>query len=412
MKKSHRSILALGAFFVVAALLVSACGSSNKLPSNSVAVVAGNPISTRAVDHWMYVEEKGQSSEQQSGSPVIVPNDPPSFAKCMADARASIPSLKKTADKTLRSECQQLFTSLSSQILEYLIQSYWYQAQAHKLGIEITSAQVAKDVAKAKKSAGIKTDAQYKQFLSQSGETDQDVRFRILVSDIYAKLIARHPTKVTSADIAAYYAAHKSSYGTPQSLNMRIVLAKTAANARTALAALRSGSSWKTVAKRYSIDPTTKNNAGLLTGVTKGQQDQALTKAAFAARPNTLVGPVKGQFGYYVVEVVKKTAPTQKTLAQATSSIRSTLTQQRQSAAESAVQNAAEKAWKSKTKCRRYWSMNDCAGYVAPKTSSTSAAAGGSTATAPATGSTTAASSSAAKTATTAKSSTTSSSSK
>ena len=69
------------------------------------------------------------------------------------------------------------------------------------------------------------------------------------------------------------------------------------------------------VAKKYSIDPTTKNKGGVLTNVTKGQQDAALSKAAFAATTNKLIGPVKGQFGYYVVEVTKITPATQKSLA-------------------------------------------------------------------------------------------------
>jgi hypothetical protein len=73
--KSFRSILALCAFFVLAAGL-SACGGG--IPGNSVADMAGNPVSTQAFDHWMYVAAKGNAS-QSPGAPVIVPNDPPDF---------------------------------------------------------------------------------------------------------------------------------------------------------------------------------------------------------------------------------------------------------------------------------------------------------------------------------------------
>jgi foldase protein PrsA len=57
------------------------------------------------------------------------------------------------------------------------------------------------------------------------------------------------------------------------------------------------------VAKKYSTDQATKNNGGLLTGLTKQQADPALAAAAFSAPANKLLGPVKGQFGYYVFEV-------------------------------------------------------------------------------------------------------------
>src|ERR1700693_1630354 len=79
LMKRLKSIPALGAFFVLIAVAVSACGSG--MPGNSVAVVAGNPITTQAFNHWMFVAAKEQAA-QSPGQPVIVPNDPPNFTKC------------------------------------------------------------------------------------------------------------------------------------------------------------------------------------------------------------------------------------------------------------------------------------------------------------------------------------------
>jgi foldase protein PrsA len=352
-------------------------------------VVAGNPISLRALKHWMYVDEKSQSS-QEEGEPVIVPEDPPNFTKCIAQVRAGIPQLKKASDKTIRSECQQLFTSLSGQVFDFLIKGYWYQGTAHKQGINLTQAQLNQAIAKAKKQSGIKTDKEYKQFLSSSGYTAQDIAFRIRVSTIYNKLLKQHPTSVSNAEVAQYYQAHKSSYGSAEKLNLRIVLAKTQAKANAAKSALASGQSWDAVAKKYSIDPTTKDKGGLLTGVTANEEDQALSKAAFAAPLNKLEGPVKGQFGYYVFEVLKKTPATQESLKQATPAIKSTLKQQKEKAAETAVNNLVTGQWKSQTVCAKLWAMADCSNYVKPKTTSASATtpattgtAGGTTETAP-----------------------------
>jgi foldase protein PrsA len=373
--KSLRSIPALGAFFVAGALAVAGCGSS--VPSNSVADVAGNPISLQAFNHWMYVAAKGQA-EESPGQPVIVPNDPPNFTKCITQVKAEIPSLKKTADKTLKADCGQLFTSLSGQVMDFLIKAYWYQADAHKLGIKITNAQVNKALVAAKKQQ-FSTSAQYQTFLKTSGQTTADILFRVRVNQIYSKLTARHPTTVTTAAIAAYYAAHKSQFGTPETRNMRIVLTKTAGQASTAKAAIQHGQSWTAVAKKYSTDTTTKDKGGLLTGVTAGQQDAALSKAAFAAPLNKLLGPIKGQFGYYVLDVIKITPATQKTLAQSTTLIKQTLSGQLTTAAQNAVDAHAKKDWLSKTTCRSLYAMADCSGYKAPKTSTTSSAAGATT---------------------------------
>ena len=366
--KRLRSILALGAFFVLAVVL-SACGSG--VPGNSVAVVAGNPISAPAFNHWMYVAAKGQSSSSP-GQPVIVPNDPPSFASCIAQARKEIPSLAKTSAKTLKTDCQTLFTSLSSQVMDFLIKAYWYQADAHKLGINLTDAQVQKAFVSAKKQQ-FSTAAQFDAFLKSTGQTMQDIIFRVRVNQVYEKMIAKYTTPVTSAQIAAYYASHQSQYGTPESRDLRIVLAKTQAQAQAAKRALQTGSSWNVVAKKYSTDPTTKNIGGVLTNVTKGQQDAALSQAAFSATANKLLGPVKGQFGYYVLEVTKINPATLKTLAQSTATIKQTLTQARQAAAQKAVDAHAKGNWFKQTTCRSLYAMADCSGYKAP-TSSTSPA--------------------------------------
>jgi foldase protein PrsA len=369
--KSSRTIPALGAFFVAIAVAVAGCGSG--IPGNSVAVVAGNPISTQAFNHWMYVLAKTQAA-QAPGEPVIVPNDPPNFSKCIAQVKAEIPSLAKTADKTLRTDCARVFTSLSSEVMNYLITSYWYQAEAHKLGLKVTNAQVQKTLEQAKK-AQFSTAAQFNSFLNSTGQTVADVTYRIRVEQLYQKLLAREPSKVTAAAIAAYYNNHKSQFGTPETRNIRIVLAKNSAQAAEAKKALQSGQSWTAVAKKYSIDPTTRNTGGLLTGVTKNGQDAALTAAAFTAPLNKLIGPVKGQFGYYVIDVQKINPATQRSLAQSTALIKQTLTSQLQTSAANSVTNEAKKAWLSQTKCRAQYAMVYCSGYKAPKTSASSTTA-------------------------------------
>jgi foldase protein PrsA len=377
--------MALGAFFVVIVVAVAGCGSSSSsgssVPSDSVAVVAGNPITTKAFKHWMFVAAQGQAA-QSPGSPVIIP-DPPNYTQCMATARKAIPSLAKTPAKTLKADCGQLFTTLSGQVMDFLIKAYWYQADAHKMGINITNAQIQKALATAKKSQ-FSTDAQFQTFLKTSGQTAQDILFRVRVNQIFQKLSAKHPTTVTTAAITNYYNTHKSQFGTPETRNMDIILTKTLAQANAAKAAIQHGQSWSAVAKKYSIDPS-KSTGGALNGVTAGQQDASLSKAAFAAPVSTLVGPVKSQFGYYLIRVTKVKPATQRSLAQSTALIKQTLTSQLQTSAQTAVDNHAKQDWLKKTSCLKLYAMADCNGFKAPKTSSTTGAAGAAgAATAPA----------------------------
>jgi foldase protein PrsA len=256
----------------------------------------------------------------------------------------------------------------------FLITGYWYQGTAHKLGIKLTDAQLQQAITKAKTASGIKTAAAYKTFLGTSGYTDEDINYRIRISTLYSKLLKRHPMSVSDAQIASYYNAHKSSYGSAEKLNLRMVLAKTQANANAAKSALKSGQSWDTIAKKYSIDPNSKNSGGLLTGITANQEDAALSKAAFAAPLNQLQGPVKGQFGYYVFEVLKQTPATQETLKQATPAIKKTLTTANQTAAATAVNTQAASQWKSSTVCSKLFATTDCSNYVKPKTTASATA--------------------------------------
>ena len=198
-----------------------------------------------------------------------------------------------------------------------------------------------------------------------------DLLFRTRVQLLYNKLIQKQTKSVTNADIASYYASHRTQFGSAESRSLRIVLTKTQSQAQAAKQALSSGQSWDAVAKKYSIDPATKNKGGVLNNISKGQTDQALESAAFSAQVNKVVGPVHGQFGYYVIQVTKVTPGTQKSLAQSTAIIRQTLVAQTQSKAQSAVDAQAKKNWLSQTHCQSAYSMADCSGYKAPKGSST-----------------------------------------
>ncbi len=357
--KTLKSTLALGAFFVVA-IVAAGCGSG--VPGNAVADVAGNPITVQAFNHWIYLQAK-QIAAQQQGAPVVVPTDPPQYSNCIAAVRSQVPTLKSTATSTVRNLCAQQFTQVAKPVLQSLITAYWFQAEAARQHVTVSDAEVMNNFQTAKRTA-FATDAQFQAYLTQTGLTLQDVLFRFRVNALFAKLVAKHPTTVTPASIQAYYTSHLTQYTAPETRDIRVVLTNTKAQALAAQAALRSGKSWAVVAKKYSIDPTSKNNGGLLAGVTRGQQDQALDMAAFAAPTSKLLGPVHGQFGYYVFEVSKITPTKVQSLAAVAPLIRRNLATQLQNSSATALQALARKHWLSQTTCRApQYLISDCAGY-------------------------------------------------
>jgi foldase protein PrsA len=399
-----RKLAAVAAIFLIGAA-IAGCGSS--IPSNSVATVAGNPVSLQAFNHWMYVaakEESAQAAQEGASEPPIVSSNPKNFTSCENEIRAGIPQLRKSTAATLKSDCKQVFTSASSEVMNFLIQSYWLQADAHKAGI--SDAKIASAFTKLLNKT-YPTKAKLNTYMASyekaTGETYADQAFSYRVSTLYAKLVKRQEKKITSAAIAAYYAAHKASFGTAETRGLHLIRTKTQSAAQSAYNALKGGASWDAVAKQYAADASSKANGGTLTGITSGEEESAANKAIFAAAVNTLVGPVKGIFGYYVLEVTKITPATQQSLAKATTSIKSQLTSTEQTAAEKKVTDTAEKNWKKSTTCRSGYAVtNFCSNYVKPKTTTT-ATPTPSTATTSSTGTVTAATTSSTSSTTTTK---------
>jgi hypothetical protein len=116
--------------------------TKHTIPAGAVAVVAGRPIALSTLNHWMFIAAK-TSSAQTPGQPVIVPTHPPAFATCIAQLRKQVSQLASSSVAQLRAECGQLFTSLEGQAMDFLIKSHWYEAEAERLRITPTAAQVS-----------------------------------------------------------------------------------------------------------------------------------------------------------------------------------------------------------------------------------------------------------------------------
>ena len=138
------------------------------------------------------------------------------------------------------------------------------------------------------------------------------------------------------------------------------MLTKGKADADKAQAALDSGESWTKVAKKYSIDDTSKASGGKLPAQAKGTLDKELDDAVFSADKGELVGPVKTQYGYYVFTVTDVTEASQQTLAEAKETIKQTLQSQNQQKALDTFVKDFTKRWKEKTECSEGYKTTDC----------------------------------------------------
>ena len=371
MSKTLRFIPALGAVFF-ASLALTACGGG--IPSNAVVQVGSNPITKTTFEHWMGVASASGSTTPGAAKPAVPV--PPAYTACIASAKAAakpVKGQKPPTEAALKSQCEQQYTSLKTEVLGFLISSEWVIGEASHLGVNVSDAEVKKEFEKIKTQQFPKA-AEFEKFLATSGQTVSDLLLRVKLNMLSSKIqkkIASGKGTPSKAEIEKYYKENPSRFGTPEKRNVLIILTKTEAQAMQAKKEIESGKSFASVAKSKSIDPTSKAKGGELKGVVKGQEEAALNTAIFSAPLNKLSGPVKTPFGYYIYEVKSSTPGTQQTLKQSEASIKQQLTATTQQAALSKFVKEFKKTWMGKTECRAEYVVADCKEYKAPKTSST-----------------------------------------
>lgn len=372
MTSPRRFTALLGAFFVLP-LVLAACGGDS-VPGNAVVKIGSDPIKTSQFDHW--AQAAATAAQQQTGvtgKPTIP--KPPEFTDCIANKKkTAVKPAKgqpKPTDATYKAQCEQEYTQLRDQTMQFLISSAWIEGESADRGVKLSDAEVKKDFDK-QRLASFPKDKDYLAFLKSSGNTQEDLLYRVKIQSLSTKLrtkILEGTDKVSDAQITNYYNKNKIRFATPEQRDLRIILTKTEAQAKKARAAIDGGQSFASVARKYSIDQATKADGGELTGVPKGQQEKSLDAATFKAPMNKVSGPVKTQFGYYVFDVTKITPSKQQPLSSSKASIKQLLISQKQQTTLDTFVKDFQKKWKDRTECQKGYETTDCSNAPKPKPS-------------------------------------------
>ena len=146
---------------------------------------------------------------------------------------------------------------------------------------------------------------------------DQHEQVKISLTAIIARnAVPDSAITVTTAEIEAYYAAHKTDFKRPRTAYLssiavprRIDASDTAAalvRAKAIRAELVGGTPFAELAKRESSDTVSARNGGEMGEFAKGAMVPAFDKAAFSLPLNTISEPVLSDFGYHIIEVTKR----------------------------------------------------------------------------------------------------------
>jgi foldase protein PrsA len=366
-----------------AALPVVIAGCGNDVPSGAVANVDGEIIEKEDFDHWLGAAAAGTQPPGVGGE-VVIP-DPPEYTDCIAAKKEqpAPPGAKKPSDDQLKQQCEQEYDSLKQQVMQFLISAEWIQQEAEARDIEVTDEEIQKQF-EDQKNQSFPNEKDYQQFLKTSGQTEEDLLFRVKLDVLSNKVreeIIEGTGDISDEDVENYYNENKERFAQPERRDLNVVLTRNEARANEAKSALESGQSFKDVAKEYSIDEASKSQGGKLPAVAKGQQEKAFDDAIFSAETDELVGPIKTQFGWYVFEVTDVTEATQQSLDEASQTIKNLLkSENEQKALDDFIEDFRNK-YKDETQCADEYVVEDCDN--ASEETETGPASGGSPQVAP-----------------------------
>jgi len=319
------------------------------------------------------VSEGLGSPSVPSGDVVHVSSVPSEFANVSEDKlKRSIDRLAVSGEEKAKKPPKpgtDKYEELQEKALSELIEGTWIRGEAEEQGIAVTEKQVEDELATIKKQ-NFPTKGAYDKFLEESNFSQQEVNelveLQIFTKEIQSKVSQQAPPP-SSGEIEDYYEAEKATqFTTKESRDVRLILNEDKGEVEAAKTALEKDSSpaaWKKTAKKYSSDPTSASKGGLQEGITEEFLQGPLKAAIFDSPTGELVGPVKFEKNWVLVEVVKLTPEKVKTLPEVKSQIESTLGQEKQQKALSEFVAGFGSKWLSRTTCADEFLMEKCGNY-------------------------------------------------
>jgi parvulin-like peptidyl-prolyl isomerase len=327
------AVLAIGLFVVFA--VAQGIGKPG-IPSGDVALVTNVPSE---LGHISEADYKKSFSQQESQAGL---------------KKAPKPGSKKAEE-------------LKKAAMGELLNTAWIFGEGEELGIKITPKEVETELAKVKKES-FKTEKAFQEFLKTSHLTEAEVTERIelqiLSTKIQAKITKESPP-ASEAEIKEYYEAEKATqYTKKPTRDVRVIVnenKKEVEAAQKALEADNSEASWKKVTKKYS--PTTASQGGLQKEIAEEFLTEPLKKDIFSSATGELIGPVKQEKNYLLLEVVKLHAEKVQPLSEVKTTISTTLNKQKEEKYFSTWVSGFQQKWSSRTQCASGFLIEQCSNY-------------------------------------------------
>ncbi len=114
--------------------------------------------------------------------------------------------------------------------------------------------------------------------------------------------------KVTREEMKAYYAANAANYTAPDELRVSHIVVKTQDEALDLKKRLNQGEDFATLARKVSLDLSTRYKGGDLGFIKKGQTLPQFEKVLLTLKVGGISQPVATPFGYHIILLVDRTS--------------------------------------------------------------------------------------------------------
>jgi peptidyl-prolyl cis-trans isomerase C len=210
------------------------------------------------------------------------------------------------------------------QVLDHMISQILIQQQAKSEGVKATDVEIQKQMDAFK--SRMPTPEAFQQALASQGLTEAKLREQIGLQIAFQKYLATKIVSeqpVTDAAAKAFYDENQAQMQQPERAHLRHILIKTEATTPPAdqqkakekaeglLKQIKGGGDFAKLAQANSEDPGSKERGGDLSWVARGQGvPPSFEQAAFALQnPNDVSGVVQSEFGFHIIQLLEKQAP-------------------------------------------------------------------------------------------------------
>jgi len=246
------------------------------------------------------------------------------FALALAGCGASQPVATVNGQKITKGELDARLEAQSGrQALQQMVQQDLVFQYAKQHNITVNDDDVNKQLTQIESRFA---PGQFDTILKNQGLTMDDAKNVIREQLIVKKAVDQNIT-VGDAQIADYFNKNHAQFDQPKEVRARHILVKTPAEAASIEQQLARGANFADLAKKYSMDPGSKDKGGELGFFGPGQMVKPFEEVAFSMRPGQVSQPVHTPFGWHVIQVEEVKPAVTATLANAHDKVRDQLMQ-------------------------------------------------------------------------------------